>query len=268
MHYIEWINTNVCRDFQAALFDFDGTISLIREDWQPIMYSYFTQVLAESSPKEPLERLEAQVKEYVDQSTGIQAIYQCFWLAEEVERRGGKPKDPLFYKEEYNRRLLRRISHRTQALRSGEARPEDYLVPGSVELLEELRRRGLTLYLASGTDHKYVVEEAEALGVSSFFSGGIYGAVEDYKNFSKEQVIRKLILPKIPSGESLLGFGDGFVEIENVKSVGGIAVGVASNEKARQGIDAWKRERLIKAGADVIVGDYRARKELLEGLFG
>ena len=86
-----------------------------------------------------------------------------------------------------------------------------------------------------------------------------YGAVRDFKSFSKEQVIRDLVLPKIESGEALLGFGDGFVEIENVKAVGGIAVGVASNEKDRQGIDPWKRDRLIKAGADVIIGDYRSR---------
>ena len=97
------------------------------------------------------------------------------------------------------------------------------------------------------------MEEAEALGVSSFLAEDLRCRGE-LQELLKEQVIRKLILPKIPSGESLLGFGDGFVEIENVKSVGGIAVGVASNEKARQGIDAWKRERLIKAGADVIAG--------------
>lgn len=268
MQYIEWPNRNVRRDFKAALFDFDGTISLIREGWQPIMYSYFTEVLQEASPEEPLESIASLVRDFVDHLTGKQTIYQCIRLAEEVKKRGVEPQDPFLYKEEYNRRLLQHISHRVQALKSGQAAPEEYLVPGSVELLQELRRHGLTLYLASGTDHQYVPEEAEALGVSSFFNGGIYGAVADYKNFSKEQVIRGLILPKIPSGEALLGFGDGFVEIENVKAVGGIAVGVASNEKERQGIDAWKRERLIKAGADVIVGDYRVRQELLLELLG
>ncbi len=235
VHYIEWINLDVRREYKAALFDFDGTFSLIREGWQPIMYSYFTEVLGEASPKEPIASIAALVREFVDHLTGKQTIYQCIRLAEEVEKRGVKPRDPFVYKEEYNPRLLQHIAHRVQALHSGEAKPADYLVPGSVELLEELRSRGLTLYLASGTDHPYVEEEAAALGISSFFNGGIFGAVRDYKNFSKEQVIRDLILPKIPSGESLLGFGDGFVEIENVKSVGGVAVGVASNEKQRGG---------------------------------
>lgn len=41
MKQIEWINSNLKRNYQAVLFDFDGTISLIREGWQPIMYSRF-----------------------------------------------------------------------------------------------------------------------------------------------------------------------------------------------------------------------------------
>jgi phosphoglycolate phosphatase len=68
-------------------------------------------------------------------------------------------------------------------------------------------------------------------------------------------------------GEELLGFGDGFVEIEEIKSVGGVAVAVASDEARRQGIDAWKRERLIRAGADIVIPEYRRRERLLEFLF-
>ena len=136
MQSIEWRSSNVRRDFKAALFDFDGTISLIREGWQPIMYSYFTKVLSEVSPNEAIASLETLVREFVDDLTGKQTIYQCIRLAEEVERRGVKPEDPFAYKDEYNRRLLRHISHRVQALQSGEADPEEYLVPGSVELLE------------------------------------------------------------------------------------------------------------------------------------
>lgn len=41
-------------------------------------------------------------------------------------------------------------------------------MPGSHALLESLRRRGLTLYLASGTDLNYVRHEAQLLGLSAF----------------------------------------------------------------------------------------------------
>ncbi len=48
------------------------------------------------------------------------------------------------------------------------------------------------------------------------------------------------------AGEQLLAFGDGYVEIENTKEVGGLAVAVASDE-ANNGsgrMDEWKRDRL------------------------
>ena len=64
-------------------------------------------------------------------------------------------------------------------------------------------------------------------------------------------------------GASLLGFGDGYVEIQNVKAVGGTAVAVASDEAGRSGKpDAWKRDRLIGAGADVVIPDYRDYRPL------
>lgn len=67
-------------------------------------------------------------------------------------------------------------------------------------------------------------------------------------------------------GRSLLTFGDGYVEIENVKEVDGFAVAVASDE-ARNGsgkIDEWKRRRLLDAGADVVIPDFRDATPLLK----
>jgi phosphoglycolate phosphatase len=66
----------------------------------------------------------------------------------------------------------------------------------------------------------------------------------------------------------LLGFGDGFVETQEVRRVAGIAVGVASDEQHRVGINDWKRQRLIEAGADLIVPDYRDLQPLLGHLLG
>jgi DUF971 family protein len=81
-------------------------------------------------------------------------------------------------------------------------------------------------------------------------------------------IIERMIRQNQLAGEELLGFGDGYVEIENVRELGGYAIGVASDEAARQGIDAWKRERLIRAGADAIIPDFRERTTLEAALFG
>jgi hypothetical protein len=64
-------------------------------------------------------------------------------------------------------------------------------------------------------------------------------------------------------GDELVGFGDGVVETEEVRRVGGAAVAVASEEPPRRGVHAGKRERLIRAGADVVIADYDCPSLLL-----
>src|SRR5262249_47618839 len=193
-------------------------------------------------------------------------IYQMIRLADEVRRRGGQPRDPLEYKHRYHDLLMARIQERLNALANGGARPTDWTVPGSHDLLQELSRRGLTLYLASGTDLPFVRREAELLGLSEFFGDHIYGALDDYRNFSKKMIIERILSENDLRGEELLGFGDGFVEIEEIKRVGGVAVAVASDEVKRQGINAWKRDRLIRAGADMVIAEYRNWAGLLKFL--
>src|SRR5207245_5126919 len=103
---------------------------------------------------------------------------------------------------------------------------------------------------------------------AKFFGAHIYGALDDYQSFSKKMIIERIIKENDLHGEELLGFGDGFVEIEEVKRVGGVAIAVASDEVNRRGIHAWKRDRLVKAGADIVIGDYRQADSLLDLLLG
>jgi len=134
--------------------------------------------------------------------------------------------------------------------------------------LRALRDRGLELYLASGTDERYVHEEAALLGLDAYFGSRIYGAIDDYKRFSKAMVIRRILEENRVDGAALLGFGDGYVEIQNVKSVGGTAVAVASDEARRSGRpDAWKRDRLLGVGADLVIPDFRDYRALLAYLW-
>ncbi len=46
-----------------------------------------------------------------------------------------------------------------------------------------------------------------------------------------------------------------------------MAVAVASDEVKRQGVNAWKRDRLVKAGADIVIPEYRKADRLLTYLF-
>ena len=272
--FLEASTVEVLRDVsrtrppRCALFDFDGTLSLIREGWPQVMIPMMVDILKESGTGESDEELERVVTDFVTELTGRQTIYQMIRLADELEKRGGAPADPQEYKSRYLDLLMEKIRHRRRRLGTGEARPADYVVPGSVQMLRALRAHGVQLYLASGTDEQYVREEARLLELDGFFGGHIYGAREDYANHSKRMVIQRILRENQIDGSSLVGFGDGYVEIENVKSCGGIAVALATDEANPGGApDPWKRTRLSAAGADLSVPDFRDWRILIRCLF-
>ncbi len=251
-----------CGNFKYALFDFDGTISLIREGWQEIMVPMMLELLMQTPRHESEAEIVLIIRKFVAELTGKQTIYQMIRLAEEISKRGGTPLDPLAYKNEYHERLMQRIKNRIADLEQKTISPESMAVPGSIEFIKKLYANGIKCFLASGTDEKYVLHEAGLLGLPPYFEG-IYGAQDDYLNFSKKMVIDRIIQTHHLSGNEFISFGDGYVEIENTKSVSGVAVGVATNEAERCGIDEWKRNRLIAAGADLIIPDFSETDALI-----
>ena len=252
---------------RVCLFDFDGTVSLIRSGWMDVMVPMMVEILMDLKTGEAESELRATVEEFIWRLTGKQTVYQMIALAEEVEKRGGTPLAPVEYKKIYLTRLGERIRGRLEELGSGHVSPDKYLVPGTRAWIEALRERGMQLYLASGTDQPYVQAEADLLDVSRYFDGRIYGALDDYKSFSKKILIERLIAQSEFAGHEFLGFGDGYVEIENVKEVGGVAVGVATNEPDCLTVDEWKRRRLAGVGADFIIPNFLDTRRVDGGSF-
>lgn len=248
---------------KAALFDFDGTLSLIRRGWRDVMVEYFSEELVRVQPGRPHDQVRRDVGQWVDDLTGLETIFQARALAERIAAAGGHPRAPEAYKEEYLRRLRARIEDRIAALEEGRVPAETYLVPGAVSLLSRLRGEGIRLFLASGTDDPDVRREARLLGLEEWFDGGIYGARDELYRTDcgepprslKERVVADILSREGLAGQALVGFGDGFVEISVVKAAGGRAVGVASDEEQPGRRNRWKEERLRRAGADVIVSD-------------
>ncbi|MCZ7639473.1 MAG: hypothetical protein M5U12_27560 [Verrucomicrobia bacterium] len=103
-----------------VLFDFDGTLSLIRQGWPDVMVPLFAELL----PPLPGESGEDRCRlafEDIMRLNGKQTIYQMIQLAERIRERGGTPGDPLAYKHEYLRRLDERIRERVEALAGGDS---------------------------------------------------------------------------------------------------------------------------------------------------
>jgi len=218
------------------------------------------------------EKVRRRVLEYIDQSTGIQTILQMEALVEMVREFGFVPADKVLdkfgYKEIYNRALMEVVNQRIARFERGQLDVSDFTVKGAVDFLAALRNRGVTLYLASGTDREDVVRESHVLGYAEFFNGGIYGAVGDVTKYSKRMVIDRIMTENHLSGPELAVVGDGPVEMRECRKRGGIAVGIASDEVRRHGLNLEKRTRLIKAGAQVVVPDFSQWHDLLDLLFG
>src|SRR5687767_12168084 len=100
-----------------VLFDFDGTLSLIREGWPEVMLPMFVEMVP-SLPGESEQAKRALLYDDIMRLNGKQTIYQMIQLAERIRERGGKPNEPLWYKKEYLRRLDERIESRREGLRT------------------------------------------------------------------------------------------------------------------------------------------------------
>ena len=136
-----------------------------------------------------------------------------------------------------------------------------------MEFVKALHQRGIKLYLASGTDRQDVIAESEALGYAELFDGGIYGAVGDISKYSKKMVIEKIMNENNLQGSELAVFGDGPVEMRECRKRDGIAIGIASDEVRRHGLNVEKRARLVKAGAHIVVPDFSQYDKLIKLLF-
>src|SRR6185503_8584616 len=113
-----------------VLFDFDGTLSLIREGWPEIMVPMFAEMLP-ALPGESEEQRRQLCLDDIMRLNGKQTIYQMMQLAGRIQERGGTPQEPLWYKHEYLRRLDARIVSRKEAIRTGRVSPDERLVHGS-----------------------------------------------------------------------------------------------------------------------------------------
>ncbi len=254
--------------FRHALFDFDGTISLLRSGWQDIMAPMMLEMICGDVP--PTAAIESEVREYIETSTGIQTILQMEALAGLVRKHAivaeEEVRDAGAYKEIYKKRLMEPVSERLRDLARGELTIGDVTVRGALDFMAALKERGVTLHIFSGTDREDVRNEAAILGADAY-AHEISGALDSYADYSKERVLRELLESEGIKGNEVLVVGDGPVEIQQAKAFGCIALGVASDEEKGFGWNEKKRARLIDSGADVLVADFGNWEELARYLF-
>ena len=265
---IEIVNQAVLGRIKHVLFDFDGTISLLREGWQHIMGPVCVEMICGDT--QPTPEIVAEVAQMIDETTGIQTIFQMQRLVEMIRAHGLVPEekmlDPYGYKDIYNDRLMVPVRERIAKLEAGELTLDQVTVRGAHRFLELMKARGVAMYVFSGTDRDDVRNEAGKVQAAPYFEE-IWGALRSVEDYSKEKIIREIMAKHDLHGPEVLAIGDGPVELRNVKDAGGVALGIASDETKGFGWDEHKRNRLLRAGADILVPDFGEAEKLVEYLF-
>jgi rfaE bifunctional protein kinase chain/domain len=261
---------------KVVIFDHDGTISTLRQGWEPIMKEVvIDSILGEfrnSLSLEDFKKIEADADAMIEKTTGIQTIIQMFHLREMVRSYGYVSEDKILtapeYKQIYNEKLLEMVSKRVNLFRKGLLKLEDLTIKDVISFLDKLKKQGVRIYLASGTDQDDVRREAEVLGYADYFNGGIFGSVGNVDRDPKRLVIETIVkdLPEGIKMEECYVFGDGPVEMREAAKLGFTRIGVMSDERQRFGINPEKRPRLILGGAQALIPDFSWMPSLIEYL--
>jgi len=246
-----------------VVFDFDGTLSLLTGGWCEVMADLFLEHLP-AHPEEDVPTRRRFALREIMQLNGKPSVQQMLRLAELVVARGGTAADAREYHDIFVERLRAIVRERRADVQSGRLVPDDMLVPGVRDFLGEVRTRGLGSTLLSGSPQTVVRKEAALLRLADFFGDRIIGPDGDADSFTKRAALETIIAQHGLGEGELLAFGDGPVEIEHTRALGGIAIGIACNEATplTGEMDEAKRELLEAAGAHAILPDFRGAAAL------
>jgi phosphoglycolate phosphatase len=249
---------------RLAFLDFDGTLSLLRAGWMPIMRRQMFEALRPLGSDESDASIMFQIESWIQENNGKPTWRQMERLEAEVTRRGGEAIGWPKYLADFSSRLMGQVVPRKQALRDGTELPVNHCVEGAHSLLDNLQRHGLELHLVSGTERQHVVEEAELLGLAKYFGPRIHGPMSHDDGFSKQKVLETLV-PDVTQRNMVLAIGDGPVEISLVSGCGGLAVGVARSENGL-GMDPATAQLLDDCGAHALVANFQLAEAFTDWL--
>lgn len=261
------------RNLTTVLFDFDGTLSRERDGWVNLMVATCSAVMVQAVPGISVGEAVEWVITDIEKTIGIPTLQQIKRLANEINSKGGLSLSPQRYKDIYNDALVSMVKTKHQKLKSNEIDIEDLRVPGAIQLLTELGKKfgKGALFLSSGTDIQPVQESVKILGYDKFFENRIIASGSNGNNSDcpKQLIIEKLVKERNLQSGQLLTFGDGVPEIEYTEKFGGICVGVLTPDQGHYETRGYftveqKRERLIEAGAHLLVSDFSCAIKLVE----
>lgn len=232
---------------RLAVFDFDGTLSLLREGWATIMAQQGVELLDDTSRQTELE-LEMLML------SGKPSITQMQRLIELAQAAGKPHPTDAELLHEFQNRLRGILDARLAAITTSPSGA--FCVPGAITYLEHLASAGIECVLVSGTQKDFVVAEAEQLNVRRFFGDQLFAPEANNSSFRKLDVIAEMMKQRQLDGSQLIGYGDGYAETVAVRELGGYVVGLATCDIGETGLHPLKQQMLTTLGAHAILPSY------------
>lgn len=194
-------------------------------------------------------------------------IIKRIWAGEEKFDDLSEPQEYLSYLDEKTPKLfwvyeqvLNRFC-RDNNLARAKVAPDEFLIPGSKELMRYLHQNGVKNYFVTGAVVDKSIEPPmgmyeEVLGLGFEIGEGlevedILGSTWDEK-IPKDEVMIRLVKELGIKGENVLVIGDGRSEISAGVKLGAVTVSILPETAARQ------RELHRSLGTNMIVCDYTA----------
>ncbi|HXJ43772.1 MAG TPA: hypothetical protein VNH18_31095, partial [Bryobacteraceae bacterium] len=87
---IEWLRDFPGKPARVVVFDFDGTVGMVRAGWMPLMLDMMMETL-QSLGSDPVA-LRTEAEDYVARYTGRDTVVQMNAFADHVRRLGGVPR--------------------------------------------------------------------------------------------------------------------------------------------------------------------------------
>jgi phosphoglycolate phosphatase-like HAD superfamily hydrolase len=134
------------------------------------------------------------------------------------------------------------------------------LLPGVLQLLEELKRRGVLLGLVTGNVERIAWAKLKKAKIANYFKFGGFGSDNiDRKEIAKTSFKRCTEIFKLNEENDVFLFGDTPYDIEAAKAIGAVAIGVATGYPSM--------DELILSGADIVFENLADTSSVIKAIF-
>lgn len=229
---------------RGVAFDFDDTLVKPPIEWQQVMAEYFVEQVYPKQNSSEYNKSLKKIKKFISNNAGTSLTTYMTILRKLVKSKNKTARSIKYYRKGFDC-LWRKVTIDLNT-------PKD-VIAGIPQLLEELTKHQIEIFVVTGGDRKHKVELIKKTGLSKYISTeNIFGDLDKrfMTGFSKKKAltyINRLINKnkRIPLIQTMAMIGDGAKDMENAqKNANTLAIGY--NQPKNADVCIYGREYPVK----------------------